>query len=464
MAFISASPNARADFRKLALPVSPAQAGSYVLNQVQAGTDVALAVDDGAGAAMLDEAAGRLAGTRTRVLRAAPAGGRGLTLSSLVAQVARQSAAADLGDVQTKGYRALTRLDHTCDRIALLVSDAQTLDRNALDYLKLVRREDAPLSIVLAGSPVLFDILDQQKLDTARARVKTSMAADPPPAPAAFDPLPVVPPLPAPAAPDVVAVNPVRPLHAASAAETPATPGHWRQWLVVAGAFAAGVVVAISSDVWLSRNLASPSPAQKAAVAARPDAIPNAGNATSQDRRPNQPSAATEPAPTAPGPKAVPPLASNAVAPTMPPPPPAVTAPTPPPSPTVQAGAVDAQSTTPVAAANPADAEEVGGIPIPPIPPPPMGQPDLSTAASDRPEQAGRQRAPRQARATASPRHQPSESTAQVWDNPYPTDPPAVIYQPVPQDAEARPPPQAPSYIGTFTTDAAGNRVFRLNR
>ncbi len=445
MNFIPTSSNARADFRKIALPVTPAQAGSYLLNQIQAGADVALAVEDGHGRDMLDEAAGRLADTRTRVLRATPGAARSLTLSSLVGQIAGHSGVPGRGaDVQTKGYRALTQLDQSCDRIALLVSDAQALDRNALDYLKLVKREQSPLSLILAGSQELFDVLDEQNVPAARARVRTGHGTEPPPQPAMETPVLAPPPAP-PAEPLRVhrpaPVAPPEPLYAASAATKPAEPSRPRQWGIAAAAFAAGIVISLLAlDFWSGARL-SPPPEPSSPTALAPPANPLPGTPPASPAQPDpapsaEPSSSRDATPQA----AIPPLPA--------------------------APLVPADATPPAApAADATNLEEIDGIPVPPPPPPPTAQQDLSAAAPQQPEPPPPRR---QTRAVPAPRPQPPESPAEAWDDPYAIDQSTAAYQPppasVPPSADLRQPRLNPPIVGTFTTDAAGNRVFRLNR
>ena len=446
MNFIPTSSNARADFRKIALPVTPAQAGSYLLSQVQAGADVALAVEDGHGRDMLDEAAGRLAATRTRVLRAAPGAGRSLTLSSLVGQIAGDSGVPGRGgDVQTKGYRALTQLDQSCDRIALLVSDAQALDRNALDYLKLVKREQSPLSLILAGGQELFDVLDEQNVPAARARVRAGRGMEPPPQPAMETPPPA--PLPGPLPPEPLRaqrpapVAPAEPLYAESVATKPAEPSRLRQWGIAAAAFAAGIVISLLVlELWSgARPSPPPEPSPPAALA--PPANPPPFTLPAS---PPQANPAPSAEPSSSNRDATPPAAS--------------------PLPAAPAAPADA---TPTArpATDAASLEEIDGIPIPPAPPPLTGQQDLSTAA---PPQSEPPPPRRQTRAVPAPRPQAPDSSADAWDDPYAPDQSSAAYVPapasVPPSADLRQPRPTPPIVGTFTTDAAGNRVFRLNR
>ena len=440
MNFIPTSSNARADFRKIALPVTPAQAGSYLLNQVQAGADVALAVDDGHGRDMLDEAAGRLAATRTRVLRAAPGSGRSLTLSSLVGQIAGHSGVPGRGaDVQTKGYRALTQLDQSCDRIVLLVSDAQALDRNALDYLKLVKREQSPLSLILAGSQELFDVLDEQNVPAARARVRTRHGMEPPPQPAMETPVLAPPPSEPPRAQRLAPVAPAGPLYAASAAKKSAEPSRSRQWGIAAAAFAAGIVISLLAlDVWSGARLSPPpEPTPPAALAPPANPLPSTPPASPPlNSAPSvEPSSSRDTIP----PAAISPLPATPAAP--------------------------ADATPPAGpAADDTNLEEIDGIPIPPAPPP-TGRQDLSTAAPQQPDPPPPRR---QTHAVPAPRPQLPESPANAWDDPYAPDQSTAAYVPepatVPPSADLRQPRPNPPIVGTFTTDAAGNRVFRLNR
>jgi hypothetical protein len=146
----------------------PPDALRRLLDQVMSGGD---AVVDGPGASvLLDQAAALLAARRSRVLRAAAAGPDGLGLEELMAQVAGRAEPGSPGDTSLEqGAQALTVLDARCDRIVLLLDDAETVRPAALRYVQLACRTSAKLRLVLAGMP---DGVDGAEFASLRARLQ----------------------------------------------------------------------------------------------------------------------------------------------------------------------------------------------------------------------------------------------------------------------------------------------------
>ncbi len=146
----------------------PPDALRRLLDQVMAGGD---AVVDGPGASvLLDQAAALLAVRRSRVLRAAAAGPEGLSLEELMAQVAGRAEPGSPGDTSLEqGAQALTVLDARCDRIVLLLDDAETVRPAALRYIQLACRTSVKLRLVLAGMP---DEVDGAEFASLRARLQ----------------------------------------------------------------------------------------------------------------------------------------------------------------------------------------------------------------------------------------------------------------------------------------------------
>lgn len=149
-------------------PLSPPEALRRLLEQVMAGED---AVVDGPGASVvLDQAAALLAARRSRVLRAAAAGPDGLGLQELMDQVAGRPDPRGPADASLEqGAQALTVPDAGCDRIVLLLDDAEAVQPAALRYVQLACRTGSKLRLVLAGLP---DGLDGAEFAPLRARLQ----------------------------------------------------------------------------------------------------------------------------------------------------------------------------------------------------------------------------------------------------------------------------------------------------
>jgi len=215
----------------------PPDALRRLLDQVMAGGD---AVVDGPGASvLLDQAAALLAARRSRVLRAAAAGPEGLGLEELMAQVAGRPEPGSLGDPSLEqGAQAMTVLNEQCDRIVLLLDDAETVRPAALRYVQLACRTSAKLRLVLAGMP---DGVDGAEFASLRARLQVQ------PVLMLDGSLPNA--VPAPRAPTAPAARPEQPLAARRLAAPPserprlaAQAAARRTWLAAASLGMAGFI------------------------------------------------------------------------------------------------------------------------------------------------------------------------------------------------------------------------------
>lgn len=160
------------DTHSIDLPLPKAEALRRLVDQVLAGGDAVVAAG-AAAAGLLDDAAAQLAEQRCRVLRVAAADG--LSLSGLMAQVTGQSDLTAQDDqVLKRVFQALTVLDSDCDRIVLLVSDAQALQQPALRYIHFASRVGTALQLVLAGEHGPPDLLGAET-----ASLQTRLATHP---------------------------------------------------------------------------------------------------------------------------------------------------------------------------------------------------------------------------------------------------------------------------------------------
>lgn len=102
---------------------------------------------------------------RTRILRVAPP----LALPAFMEQIAAR-AGADTGSLE-QGFNALTTLDTTCDRIALIVEDAHLLPPETLRYIDFSFWSAPHLQVILAGQPEVTDLLALNGYPTLRKRL-----------------------------------------------------------------------------------------------------------------------------------------------------------------------------------------------------------------------------------------------------------------------------------------------------
>ena len=99
-----------------------------MLGDLYLGLDTTIVVPAAEGCALLDEAAAQLARGRTRVLRVPAPSPGSLTLTGLLARLHPTTRGVEQAPEQ--GIGALTQLDPSCERIALLVSSAEALEHN----------------------------------------------------------------------------------------------------------------------------------------------------------------------------------------------------------------------------------------------------------------------------------------------------------------------------------------------
>ena len=102
---------------------------------------------------------------RTRILRVAPP----LALPAFMEQIAA-NAGTDTGSLE-QGFNALTTLDATCDRIALIVEDAHLLPPETLRYIDLSFWSAPSLQVILAGRPEISDVLALEGYTSLRKRL-----------------------------------------------------------------------------------------------------------------------------------------------------------------------------------------------------------------------------------------------------------------------------------------------------
>ena len=174
------------DMPDKALNVFQADPLRRLVDSVLAGDDVTLFIRSDDGRDLLDAAAGCLAAMRCRVLRATGTAEEGLGLPALMEQAIGQPVPGAQNDEFLKrSFQAFTTLDPTCDRIVLLVSDANTLRPTALRYIQLACRAGAGLQLVLAGKRGFLDLLDHPEFAYLRKRLATGPIITPvPPRPA----------------------------------------------------------------------------------------------------------------------------------------------------------------------------------------------------------------------------------------------------------------------------------------
>ena len=156
------------------LPPDAPELVSGSLEDLDRGLDVTMVASATEGCALLDEVAGQLARGRTRVLRVAAPSPDGLTLAGLLTRLRPAIEGAD--QTPERAIEALTRLDATCDRVVLLVSSAETLERNALRAIQLAAEAQPKLRLVFAGTPVLLDILEHPDRSVLQDRLRRASA------------------------------------------------------------------------------------------------------------------------------------------------------------------------------------------------------------------------------------------------------------------------------------------------
>jgi len=419
-----------------AKPVNQPDALRLLLDRTLCGADATLIAEGDATRVLLDLAADCLSGRRIRVLRAAE-----VLPSRPGAPMAHVGGPAPAGpddDALSRSFRALTVLDPACDRIVLLAGDAQALKPSALRYIQFASRSAAHLQLVFCGTQAFFDVLNAEEFTWLRTRLRAglvlTLAA---PIPEEEDAPPVPPSVPD--DPLAWARGAAAPL---SGARGPAVSASRQSWPLRLGALAllglggaAGLMLGMPGG-GADRPAAGRQDASVVQPPAPPDAPAPAGPLAG-----DAPHAAPGPAPAAP----------DAPSPSQP-------------APSQPAMAGDAQGAGP---ASPA------GVPVPPPstkapgalvtvwsppragmpenePPPPglarsLGRPG-APAASPRVAAAGSR-----ARRLRDAKDQPAPPRDDQWA---PTEPAFGSW--------TAPVSQPPRYIGSYTTDANGVRMFRL--
>jgi len=426
-----------------------------LVDSVLAGNDVTLFIRSDDGRALLDAAADHLATLRCRVLRAAGMPSEGLSLPVLMAQVVGQPASGAQDDAFIKrGFQALTALDGTCDRIVLLVSDANTLQSAALRYIQLACRAGPALQLVLAGRRGFLDLLGPHEFAHLRTRLATGPIMTPPSTPAAAR---------------TASPPRLQPGHDRLEARTPWQAGQQSSRPVLSGPsdtsrqkrFAAlagiglGAAACIAFAVWAGGD-GEPvaAPGQQAMLVIESPMVPGAAVATAPEAHPPAATAmpaAPPPATVVPAP-AVPQVSSMIVAATPEMPSPALT--------TVPAAPPPAAAAPALAVRQPPAATLQASAPAALLPaaPPLVSLPSLPLPSLPK-STARKMMQPRVAMARAPVSN--ARSVA-VWDDPY--SPPLRDWQPSPPPVLSGPSDQPKSYIGTYAADANGVRAFRFGR
>jgi len=148
------------------LPEVRFTSAKQLVKALKAGTPALVTGPAGSTAALLDETAAQLGAARTRVLRVRPP----YPLSYFMHQVTPSTPDGD-EDLLENAFRALTVLDPSCDRIALLVEEAHHLPEATLRYIESSLRLGAHLCVALAGEPKLLETLTLDSLAPLRKRL-----------------------------------------------------------------------------------------------------------------------------------------------------------------------------------------------------------------------------------------------------------------------------------------------------
>ena len=120
---------------------------------------------------LLDEAAALLRASRTRVLHVRPP----YNLTSFMNQIA-PSASEEDGSLLDSAYDALTVLDPSCDRIALLADSAHLMPKVTLRYIESLVCKRSHLCVALAGKPELAEALTSDELSDLRQELSLHLA------------------------------------------------------------------------------------------------------------------------------------------------------------------------------------------------------------------------------------------------------------------------------------------------
>lgn len=396
-----------------ASPTRPPDALDRLLDAILAGDDVTLFIKSDDGHRLLDAAAECLGALRCRVFRAEGTLPEGLSLPVLMKQALGQPAPGVQDDEFLKlGFQALTTLDAACDRIVLLINDANTLRPSALRYIQLACRAGTNLQLVLAGKRGFLDLLGPHEFAHLHERLATGPI--------------ITPPLPGPrsAAASPAAVAPVPPMRdllptqaGMQVGQQYSRPmlssfahGSRRSRMVALAGIGVGVAACIAAAVWTGIGEQPAISEQQVTLLVEPP-VSNAP-AAALPETPPVPAAASMPempVPEAPVLQALQPPASaqEASVPVAPPP------------------------------------SLIAAVPVPPNPPKTVSRKMVMQRIMA-------------ARAAAL-----SANSVAAWEDPY-SPPSRDLRSLPPPQAIPDPPEQAKSYIGTYTTDANGARVFHF--
>ncbi len=165
--------NSDAQALQASLPPDAPELVAHMLGDLYLGLDTTIVVPAAEGCALLDEAAAQLARGRTRVLRVPAPSPGSLTLTGLLARLHPTTRGVEQAPEQ--GIGALTQLDPSCERIALLVSSAEALEHNTLRAIQIAAEAQPKLRLVLAGTPALLEILEHPDLSLLHGRLNRSI-------------------------------------------------------------------------------------------------------------------------------------------------------------------------------------------------------------------------------------------------------------------------------------------------
>ena len=142
-----------------AQPVNQPDALRLLLDRLHRGDDAALIAGGDGGRVLLDLMADCLSGRRIRILWAA--------------EVLPSSPTAPMPDdaALSRSFQTLTVLDRACDRIVLLVGDADALPHPALRYIQFASRTAPHLQLVFCGTRAFLDALNAKEFASLRARL-----------------------------------------------------------------------------------------------------------------------------------------------------------------------------------------------------------------------------------------------------------------------------------------------------
>ena len=157
------------------LPPDAPELIAHMLGDLYLGLDTTIVASAAEGYALLDEAAAQLARGRTRVLRVPAPSPGSLTLAGLLTRLGPVTEGGKQAPEQ--GIEALTQLDPSCDRIALLVSSAEGLDYSALRAIQIAAEAQPKLRLVLAGTPALLEILEHPELNLLHSRLNRALGS-----------------------------------------------------------------------------------------------------------------------------------------------------------------------------------------------------------------------------------------------------------------------------------------------